>query len=53
MGPLSARTVTVLGSTGSIGVSTLDLFAKSGAAVDLFALTAGRNVARLAEQALA
>jgi 1-deoxy-D-xylulose-5-phosphate reductoisomerase len=50
---LSARTVTVLGSTGSIGVSTLDLFAKSGAPVDIYALTAGRNVERLAEQALA
>ena len=49
---MSARTVTVLGSTGSIGVSTLDLFAKSGAPVDIYALTAGRNVARLAEQAL-
>ena len=50
---MSARTVTVLGSTGSIGVSTLDLFEKSGAAIDLFALTAGRNVERLAQQALA
>ncbi|MBP7704364.1 MAG: 1-deoxy-D-xylulose-5-phosphate reductoisomerase [Caulobacter sp.] len=52
MGALSARTVTVLGSTGSIGVSTLDLFEKSGAEVEILALTAGRNVARLAEQAL-
>ncbi len=50
---MSARTVTVLGSTGSIGVSTLDLFEKAGADIDLFALTAGRNVDRLAEQALA
>lgn len=49
---MTARTVTILGSTGSIGVSTLDLFAKSGAPVDIFALTAGRNVERLAEQAL-
>lgn len=53
MAELTARTVTVLGSTGSIGVSTLDLFEKAGAEVDIFALTAGRNVARLAEQALA
>ena len=45
--------MTVLGSTGSIGVSTLDLFARSGAPVDILALTAGRNVERLAEQALA
>lgn len=48
----AARTVVVLGSTGSIGVSTLDLFEQSGAEVDILALTAGRNVARLAEQAL-
>ncbi|MDO9222567.1 MAG: 1-deoxy-D-xylulose-5-phosphate reductoisomerase [Caulobacter sp.] len=53
MGPLTAvRTVVVLGSTGSIGVSTLDLFDKSGADVEILALTAGRNVQRLAEQAL-
>ncbi len=51
MGALT-RTVTVLGSTGSIGVSTLDLFEKSGAEVEILALTAGRNVAKLAEQAL-
>jgi 1-deoxy-D-xylulose-5-phosphate reductoisomerase len=46
------RTVTVLGSTGSIGVSTLSLFEESGADIDILALTAGRNVERLAEQAL-
>ena len=45
------RTVTVLGSTGSVGVSTLSLFEESGAEVEIIALTAGRNVARLAEQA--
>jgi 1-deoxy-D-xylulose-5-phosphate reductoisomerase len=51
------RSVTVLGSTGSIGVSTLDLLghARDGneAEVEVIALTAGKNVARLAEQALA
>jgi 1-deoxy-D-xylulose-5-phosphate reductoisomerase len=46
------RKVVVLGSTGSIGVSTLDLFAQSGVEVEILALTAGRNVERLAEQAL-
>jgi 1-deoxy-D-xylulose-5-phosphate reductoisomerase len=46
------RTVSVLGSTGSIGVSTLDLFEQAGVDVDVVALTAGRNVERLAEQAL-
>jgi 1-deoxy-D-xylulose-5-phosphate reductoisomerase len=52
MGPLSLpRRVSVLGSTGSVGVSTLDLFEKSQTPVELMALTAGRNVERLAEQA--
>src|SRR5258706_6785569 len=53
MGPLSLpRKVTVLGSTGSIGVSTLDLFQQADAEVEFVALTAGRNVELLAEQAL-
>jgi len=42
----------VLGSTGSIGVSTLSLFEESKADVEILALTAGRNVERLIEQAL-
>ena len=53
MGTLSLpRKVSVLGSTGSIGVSTLDLFDQAGVEVEVIALTAGRNGARLAEQAL-
>lgn len=51
-----SRSVTVLGSTGSIGVSTLDLLGAAqdcgSADVRVVALTAGRNVERLAEQAL-
>jgi 1-deoxy-D-xylulose-5-phosphate reductoisomerase len=46
------RKVSVLGSTGSIGVSTLELFDKSGVDVEVVALAAGRNVEKLAEQAL-
>jgi len=46
------RRVSVLGSTGSVGVSTLDLFERAGAEVEIVALVAGRNVERLAEQAL-
>ena len=46
------RTVTILGSTGSIGVSTLSLFEESGADVEIFALTAGKNAERLIDQAL-
>ena len=53
MGSLSLpRKVTILGSTGSVGVSTLDLFEKAGVEVEVVALTAGRNVELLAEQAL-
>lgn len=51
----SRRRVTVLGSTGSVGVNTLDLieFAnkRGEAAVEIEALTANSNVALLAEQA--
>lgn len=53
MGALtSPRKVVVLGSTGSIGLSTLSLFEESGAPVEILALTAGRNVERLIAQAL-
>jgi 1-deoxy-D-xylulose-5-phosphate reductoisomerase len=53
MGTLSLpRKVSVLGSTGSIGVSTLDLFEQAKAEVEIVALAAGKNVERLAEQAL-
>jgi 1-deoxy-D-xylulose-5-phosphate reductoisomerase len=49
------RTVTVLGSTGSVGVSTLDLLDQAqthgSAEVEIVALVAGRNVELLAEQA--
>ncbi len=51
----AARTVTVLGSTGSIGLSTLDLLEHAragGRAVSIDALVGGRNTERLAEQAL-
>ena len=55
MGRVSARRVSVLGSTGSIGTSTLSLFEEAGregaCEVAIVALTAGRNVERLAEQA--
>ncbi len=50
---MAARSVTILGSTGSVGVSTLDLLNQTGEAVDLWALTAGGKVKELAEQALA
>ncbi|PIC00391.1 1-deoxy-D-xylulose-5-phosphate reductoisomerase [Caulobacter sp. X] len=53
MGALtSPRKVVVLGSTGSIGLSTLSLFEEAGVPVEILALTAGGNVDRLIEQAL-
>jgi 1-deoxy-D-xylulose-5-phosphate reductoisomerase len=48
---MPARTITILGSTGSVGESTLDLLDQAGIEVEVIALTGGRNVARLAEQA--
>jgi 1-deoxy-D-xylulose-5-phosphate reductoisomerase len=48
---MGARTISILGSTGSVGESTLDLLERAGAEVEVIALTGGRNVARLAEQA--
>ena len=52
---IGSRKVSVLGSTGSIGVSTLDLLdhavAGAEAEIEVKALAAGRNVKLLAEQA--
>lgn len=45
------RTVTVLGSTGSIGCSTVDLLEQAQDQYRVRALVGGKNVARLAEQA--
>ncbi|BCI66108.1 1-deoxy-D-xylulose-5-phosphate reductoisomerase [Acetobacter aceti] len=47
------KTVTVLGCTGSIGCSTVDLLHQSGDEVAVRVLVGGRNVALLAEQAKA
>ncbi len=47
------RSVTIFGSTGSIGENTVDLISRNPEAYDVIALSGGRNVARLAEQAKA
>ena len=44
--------LTVLGSTGSIGVNTLDVVRRWGSRYGIFALVAGNNVALLAHQIL-
>jgi 1-deoxy-D-xylulose-5-phosphate reductoisomerase len=50
------RRVTILGSTGSVGASTLDLMDQAqragSARFEVEALTGGGNIARLAEQAI-
>ncbi len=46
------RRVTILGSTGSVGCSTIDLIERQPGAFVIEALTAHSNVKKLAEQAL-
>ena len=45
------RSVTILGSTGSVGCNTIDLIERNPNAFVVEALTANRNVKLLAEQA--
>ena len=52
-GPDFPRTLAVLGSTGSIGVSALDVVAQHPELFRVAALAGGRNAQRLAEQAAA
>ena len=54
MADLTARRVSVFGSTGSIGLSTMDVLGHARAAgqeIEIVALAAGRNVEVLARQA--
>ena len=44
--------VTILGSTGSIGVSTLDVIRQNRDRFEVFALVAGENLEKLVEQVL-
>ena len=58
LGDVLARSLTILGSTGSIGVNTLDVIAHARRqygvhAFPIRALTAGHNVEKLVEQARA
>lgn len=49
--PGAPRTVTILGSTGSIGCSTIDLIGRQPDRFDVIALTANTNAELLADQA--
>ena len=51
--PNETRTVTVLGSTGSVGAQTIDLLMAEPGRFVVRALVAGRNAALLAKQAIA
>ena len=52
LGSAGVRTITVLGSTGSVGTSTIDLLAANPDRYRVHALVGGRNAALLAEQAI-
>ncbi len=47
---MKSETVTVLGATGSVGISTLDVISRNPGSYRVIALTANRNTQRLAEQ---
>lgn len=47
---MSNRTLTILGSTGSIGANTLDVVRQNASRFQVFALVAGRNIELLAQQ---
>jgi 1-deoxy-D-xylulose-5-phosphate reductoisomerase len=47
---MSSRTLTILGSTGSIGTNTLDVVRRKADRFRVFALAAGRNIDLLAQQ---
>jgi 1-deoxy-D-xylulose-5-phosphate reductoisomerase len=47
---MPSRTLTILGSTGSIGTNTLDVVRQNPGRYQVFALAAGRNVDLLARQ---
>ncbi len=44
------KTLTVLGSTGSIGTNTLDVVRRNRHAYEMYGLVAGRNIETLASQ---
>ena len=46
------RRISLFGATGSVGQSAIDLIARDAAAYDVVALTGGRNLTRLAEDAV-
>ena len=50
---MNTMNITILGSTGSIGMSTLDVVARQPERFRVHALTAHRNVERMREQCLA
>ena len=50
---MNAKKITILGSTGSIGVQTLEIVTAFPGRFEIVGLSAGRNLTRLKEQILA
>ena len=48
---MTRRTISILGATGSVGTSTLDLVERDPERFEVVALTAAKNVAGLADAA--
>ena len=46
---MSKQVITVLGATGSIGLSTLDVVARHPERYEIFALSAHRQIEKLAD----
>ena len=53
MGKQGLKRITILGSTGSIGVNTIDVISRHSSRFQIFALTANKNVDLLEQQVLA
>ena len=49
---MTRRKISILGATGSVGTSTLDLIERHPDRFEVIALTAAKNVAALAEAAV-
>ena len=49
---MAVRNITILGSTGSVGVSTLDVVARHPDRYQVIALTANKSIGKMLEQCL-
>ena len=47
---MAVRNITILGSTGSVGISTLDVVARHPGRYQVIALTANKSISKMLEQ---